>query len=242
MIDLQGQNVTVSFWARAGANYSPTASILTVNFVTGTTADQGLTALLSGWAGSYNPTQNIILTTSWQKFTATFSVPSNALELAVYFYASNTGTAGANDYFDVTGVQLEAGTVATPFERRLYGQELVLCQRYCYRLGANGTNGYNYLCPVGFFSGTTGGFVNGSYPVIMRATPTLVTDTATLSNYAVLTVSTVLPLTSISVSSQSNPNYYSLNVGVASGGTSGQACFLTQNNQTTYGIYLQAEL
>jgi hypothetical protein len=38
------------------------------------------------------------------------------------------GTNGAT--WQITGVQLEAGTVATPFERRSYGQELSLCQRY----------------------------------------------------------------------------------------------------------------
>jgi len=48
--------------------------------------------------------------------------------LSVTGATSVVGTNGATFY--ITGVQLEVGSVATPFERRLYGQELLLCQRY----------------------------------------------------------------------------------------------------------------
>jgi hypothetical protein len=51
---------------------------------------------------------------------------------------SVVGTNGATFY--ITGVQLEQNTSATPFERRLYGQELVNCQRY-FQLASNGVTG-----------------------------------------------------------------------------------------------------
>ena len=47
-----------------------------------------------------------------------------------------------NATFYITGVQLEVGSVATPFERRPYGTELALCQRY-YQLSNVGSQGYS---------------------------------------------------------------------------------------------------
>jgi len=80
---------------------------------------------------------------------------------------SVVGTNGATFY--ITGVQLEAGSVATPFERRQYGQELALCQRY-YEAGSHWSQ-------FGAGYGSSGG-QNIGFRVSKRATPT-VTATST---------------------------------------------------------------
>ena len=74
---------------------------------------------------------------------------------------SVVGTNGATFY--ITGVQLEAGTVATPFERRSYGQELALCQRYYQLLeGFTGTSYSTNTIAVG-----------AAFKTEMRASPTV---------------------------------------------------------------------
>ena len=75
---------------------------------------------------------------------------------------SVVGTSGATFY--ITGVQLEPGTVATPFERRSYGQELALCQRY-YESGRASATG-------GAPTSTTFSFIH-TFMVLKRAVPTM---------------------------------------------------------------------
>ena len=78
------------------------------------------------------------------------------------------GTTGATFY--ITGVQLEVGSTATPFERRLYGQELALCQRYFWKPN-------NAFLMQGITSNRIA--TNIFYPAQMRANPTLSLSTTT---------------------------------------------------------------
>lgn len=71
--------------------------------------------------------------------------------------------------FQITGVQLEVGDTATPFEHRSYGDELARCQRYYYRWNAETT--HSELCVAASHSSTSG-IGNVVFPVTMRSAPT----------------------------------------------------------------------
>jgi hypothetical protein len=130
-IPYQGKTIAFSFYARAGANFSATSSILNFSVQSGTGTDQNLNAGYTGAADVIAST-NVTLTTSWQRFTYTGTVSSSATELGFYFDYAPVGTAGAADYYEITGIQLEAASSATTFSRNAsnYGLELAACQRY----------------------------------------------------------------------------------------------------------------
>jgi hypothetical protein len=87
--------------------------------------------------------------------------------------------ASTNDDFYITGVQLEVGSVATPFERRSYGDELARCQRYHLQIGNEGRFSYQGG------ANSSNGFFSIAFPTKMRATPSFsYTGTITVNNYA----------------------------------------------------------
>ena len=191
-IPFAGRTVTFSFYARAGANFSPTSSVLSASFNMGTGTDQNIGASYTG--NSQIVAVNATLTTTWQRFSATATVPTTANEIAVFFSPTFTGTAGANDFYEVTGVQLDIGNVALPF--RTNGEtiqgELAACQRYYFRNTAESTN--NYLA-FGVTATTTTGQYMYPFPVTMRVAPSAleyancaITDTVTQTSITNLVV------------------------------------------------------
>ena len=78
------------------------------------------------------------------------------------------GTNGATFY--ITGVQLEIGSTATPFERRMYGQELQLCYRYYVK--DMPANNYAGMASGSIYNSTTAQIVY-KHPVTMRSSPTV---------------------------------------------------------------------
>jgi hypothetical protein len=128
-----GQPTTISFYARAGANYSGGGILVGVQ--TGTGTDQNpITSVYTGGATTILQT-TATPTTTWTRYQYTGTLPSTTTELNINFGWTPTGTAGTNDYIEITGVQLELGSVATTFKRAggtLQG-ELAACQRYYFK-------------------------------------------------------------------------------------------------------------
>jgi hypothetical protein len=119
---LAGQTATLSFWAKAGSAQTITTS-LAQNFGTGGSGEIETSAISHS------------LTTSWQRFTTTISVPSisgktvgTSNSLIVYFKMP----LNVAESYDFWGVQLEAGSTATDFQTATcnLASELAACQRY----------------------------------------------------------------------------------------------------------------
>jgi len=90
-----------------------------------------------------------------------------ANDMTTTWYTTNDAT------FEMTGLQLEVGNVATDFEHRSFAQELALCQRYFQQIGASGQSG-TYTINGGYLY-SHGAYIATGYvmPVMMRATPTI---------------------------------------------------------------------
>jgi hypothetical protein len=168
-IPYAGKTVTLSFYARKGANYSGASSGMGATVFTGTGTDQSYIGGFTGVATAF--TGSAILTSTWQRFTFTGSIAATATEIAVNFSYEPVGTAGANDYFEVTGVQLEVGSTASAYHSNqpTIQAELAACQRYYFRSTQNANL---ILGAYGNATSTTVAYVPVPYPVSMRVTPT----------------------------------------------------------------------
>ena len=155
-----------------------------------------------------------------------------------YGHAQNGLATTDESTWQLTGVQMEVGEVATEFEHESYGDTLRKCQRYFLKIGPNPTEGYTRF--------QTGHCINSTsqqgvmhFPVSMRAAGTLTSLAA--ANYCVYHQATVTACTSISLSQGSNDTL-SVYTQVSSGLTAGEGCSLLGNNNTTAYIAVNAEL
>jgi len=131
---------------------------------------EGLRFRFLAFRGTDKTSSSYTLNT-WGAYSSSARMPDNTPT----WYTTNDAT------LEITGVQLEVGSVATDFEHRSFGQELALCQRYYYE-HANGNNAQNNnraaICSGGMYN-SSNFFGVIQFPVKMRARPSLVKTTGT---------------------------------------------------------------
>jgi hypothetical protein len=162
-----GQTITISFWAKAAASTTMPSVAIRQSFGSG-----------GSGAVDTSVTTNIAVTTSWQRFSYSVAVPSvsgktigSGSYLRIGLFSPNRATFT----LDFWGVQVEAGSVATPFQTAtgtIQG-ELAACQRYYYRF-TNTTASPSYL-GIGTYYSTTTCYIVLQWPVTMRTAPTVAT-------------------------------------------------------------------
>ena len=170
VIKLQGQVVTWSFYAKAGADFSASGLQISAQFYTGTGTDQGPFVGHTGEITQINTTATLSKTIA-NRYTYTFTVPSNATSARWNINMLPSNTASTNDYYDITNMQLEVGSVATPFSRAggTLSGELEACQRYYWRNTGTGYTRFTQFSPA---NSATLLYAQVQNPIQMRIKPT----------------------------------------------------------------------
>lgn len=181
-VSMQGQQVTFSFYAKAGANYSAPSSSLVPLLYTSTGTDQSVDTFNS-WTGAATPINtSTVITTSWVRYSFTGAIPSSTTQIGIAIIYQPTGTAGADDNLYITGIQVEVGSVATPFENIPYNLSLGMCQRYyeksfptatapAQNLGIAASGATRFIAGK---AGATAQFGHVKFSVTKRAAPTAI--------------------------------------------------------------------
>lgn len=179
-IPLQGKDVTLSFWARSGSNFSSASNYLQPQIEYSNGSDVGYRAVGDGAGTAILNNTVKVLTTSWQRFSISATIPSNATQIFISFKYSPVGTASTNDYYEITGIQLEQGSTSTPFSLAggtIQG-ELAACKRYFQKtygvneaIGTTSTGSVIWTQIEG--SETNRVLIIHQFPVEMRTSPTV---------------------------------------------------------------------
>jgi hypothetical protein len=236
-IPFAGKAVTVSFYARKGADYSTTSNALTVGLYSGTGTDQKPSA----YTGSVLVVgTTVTLTATWQRFTATGTVGATATEIGIFVNNTPVGTAGAADYYEITGVQVDIGSVALPIRRTgstIQG-ELSAVQRYYWRSSATGAVSYAAFSPAYAKTSTQANSLI-KLPVTMRVVPTGI-DAANLGFQAY--GGTIYAVTSPVFNAGCTTQDLVLLEGTISGATAGHTGQLISNASASGYLGFSAEL
>ena len=247
----EAKAVTLSFWVKSSlagtyciALYSTTANRSHIKEYTISSANtwekKTITISSGDTTGSWNRTNGNGLRIYWDLGSgSTYQASADTWLASQDFSTTNQaawiGSASATFY--ITGVQLEIGEQDTPFEHRSYGDELAACQRYFTRVPTiDGSTAYAFLA-TGMATDTTAVDIPISFPVTMRANPTLTTS----GSMRVYNGGTVNPSAGITLNSATN---YAGTLRVPTGSvlTAKDAILVGLNNDVDANFQFAAEL
>lgn len=230
-----GVSVTVSYYVRASEDVTLTVTPR-VNQVFGSGGSSTVATYMS------EETHN--LTTDWQRISYTIFCPSISGKTVgsgsfadFYIYQATDLSALSSGWVQVTGLQIEYGQIATPFEQRSYGEELALCQRYYQTLTVADT--YHYIGGLMAALTTTGLVQTFHLSPPMRAAPSFTSTgfrwkrlTGGLSN---------MTLSSVSVNDATTTDV-DVRWVLSNATTVGNVGFLESNSNSSARLEFKAEL
>ena len=188
------KTITISFWvyssltgtfgaairnANASRSYPFSYSISSAN-----TWEQKTVTIVGDTTGTWTTTNGIGIAMSFNlgsgsNFLATANAWNSNFSVGVTGNVSVVGTSGATFY--ITGVQLEVGSSATPYELQIYSDQLAQCQRYYWNWAASQYVRFS----IAYNDASTSAQIPIFMPVPLRATPTLVMTNMTSNGVAI---------------------------------------------------------
>jgi hypothetical protein len=231
---------TLSFYAKSNASRAISSE---VNFTNGTNRSASkLHTIGTSWARYTftipaasstqvdNDNSHELSINFWLHAGTTYSSGTMSASLESITNANRAAGIGSifastDNEIEITGIQLEVGSQATPFEHRSFGEELLLCQRYFSHSGDPVNNSFVHHC-----YNTTDAYGNFRFPVSMRTSPT-VTLAATGSSYF-YSAGSSRSITSFNVQNPSDLNFQ--HKAVVSGITSGHAGHVDTNSSVRF--------
>ena len=243
---LAGQNVVVSFWAKAASGTPKIAVELQQNFGSGGSPSADNNKYLG----------QVTISTTWNRYSLTTTLDGltgktlgtagDNLSLQLWTSAGSnfntrTGSLGIQTAtIDFWGVQVEAGSTATPFTTASgsIGGELELCQRYYFEKGGDTVYEYHAVCQA---INTTTAYGVVYLPVTMRTAPSIALSAA--NNFLLLNSAGTGSATASNIQSTTqSKTSLGLEITVASGIAAGNATLLYSNNTLSARLKASAEL
>ena len=243
-VRLNGQQFTISFWVKCNKtgtmtcepfdsssggtqsvskqftiNAADTWEYKTITFPANPhnyPANNAGALVLHWWLSAGSSWNSTVSTGEWTNFANGFRAYGCNIDL----------TDSTSNYFQITGIQLESGTVATPFEHRSYGDELARCQRYYWNVVFGDTETNSTIAQGSNYNGGTG-FFTIYPPVSMRVAPSLEASN-TANYYIAYSASIGYNISTLTFDSAAQPNAMEFSASI--GGNQGNAVILRRQN------------